>query len=188
MGRSRIELLQQELGDRALPALRAKIETMSDERKIFDTIVTGDSYGFMINIMIGVIDRGPRMDSDHLSENDIADISKKMFQKYDITIDRVKRIIQNELGEFNLKGLSVSPDYGEKGHVCINAHFRLEGLFATDKRGNKMWIDISGRYHNDQVIVMTPDIERYFDTIEQAKNFVKNYSPEEVGSASNLPF
>ena len=174
-------------GDRILGMLQKELRILSDETRFLTKDVhTRSSTGSkIIYLSFGSLDRGPRMDEDNFSEIEFDSIRDEYLKKNDHFITKAKDLIKAELAPFDCM-VDAELDYGEKGHITLEIQLTIQGRFYKDQNGNDLWADFEGLYDPDSIMLMTPDIERYFETPEAVEKFAQGFSFQE--QPSDLPF
>lgn len=173
--------VHQEFGTKILAELKSAINASGPSEV---KIKRNSNYSLIVEILVGVIDRGPRLDSEFSSEYENNEIAKEFVKKHEKVKAQVKDIIGQALPEiFHSQSSEIT--YSEKGHVYLDVTVAIEGLFVKDANGTKIWVDLEGQYTEDEIMVMTPDVERYFPSLEKAREFVKAFAyKDETG----MPF
>lgn len=175
--------VHEEKAQKILEALKNNFKAMSGEDPHSDTEVHMKAKKIQISIFHGYIDRGPRTDVDYLSEIELDGIRDEMFEKHKPKIIKAEKLVHEVLMGFAHK-TEISFDYGEKGHVGMCVDVWIDGTMLKDKSGKDIWADLSGTYSREDVMVMTPDVERYFPNLERATSYLATYEEE----VTDLPF
>jgi len=96
----------------------------------------------------------------------------------------VKETILSNFENFTVNTISEEVLYDDNKHTYLSFHLHIDGKMVKDSRGKDMWASYDGTYEKTCIMLLTPDIERYFQTEEELQEYLKSPDYEE----SNDPF
>lgn len=148
--------------------------------RFFDYSLNFIDYSWISHIKMGPIGLGSDFSDQDFpyTEEEIDELRGIYYIK---NTEKLKNIAESLNNYFTNLGFSIrisSPEieFGNDGMINFCIKIRIDGKLVKSDNGENYWVDYTGNIDRDQLVLNTPDVERYFNSIEEVESFIKNFT------------